>query len=263
MSMLDVEGGSLYYQVKGEGMPIIFIHPPLLTSTNFVYQLEQLSKTYKVITFDIRGHGRSVYSKQPITYSLIVNDIVHLLDYLGVEKAFICGYSTGGSILLEFLLMYPNRALGGIIISGMSEVKDFYLKQRISLGVKLSNKKTISVLTLAISWGNSKTRQIFRNLYKEASYGDARNIQQYYRFSLHYNCTSRLQVINSPILLVFGEKDKSFHKYAFILHENLPQNELIILENENHQIPTKAAFKLNEKIVEFIQKHSIINLYNE
>ena len=126
--MLDVECGSLYYQVKGVRTPIIFIHPPLLTSTNFVYQLEQLSKTYKVITIDIRGHGRSLYSKQTITYSLIVND-VHLLHYLGVKKAFICHYSTGGSILLEFLLMYTNRALGGIVISGMSEVKDFYLKQ--------------------------------------------------------------------------------------------------------------------------------------
>jgi len=256
--MLDVEGGSLYYQVKGEGTPIIFIHPPLLTSTNFVYQLEQLSKTYKVITFDIRGHGRSVYSKQSITYSLIVNDIVHLLDYLGIEKAFICGYSTGGSILLEFLLMYPNRALGGIVISGMSEVKDIYLKQRISLAVKLANKKAISVLTLAISWGNSETRQEFRKLYEDASYGDARNIQQYYRFSLHYNCTSRLQDINSPVLLVFGTKDKAFHQYAYILHEKLPHNELVFLK-EKHQIPTKAAIKLNEKIDEFIQKHSVVN----
>ncbi|MFA1738958.1 alpha/beta fold hydrolase [Lysinibacillus fusiformis] len=259
MPMLDVEGSSFYYQIKGQGIPIIFIHPPLLTSTNFVYQLEQLSKAYKVITFDIRGHGRSVYSKQAITYSLIVNDIVNLLDYLGVEKAFICGYSTGGSILLEFLLTHPGRALGGIVISGMSEVKDHYLKQRISLAAKLANKKVISILTLAISWGNSKTQHVFRKLYKEATYGDARNIQQYYRYSLHYNCTNRLQDIKSPVLLVFGMKDKAFHQYAHILHEKLPHNELTFLEKEKHQIPTKAAIRLNEKIDEFMQKHSVIN----
>ncbi len=257
--MLDVEGSNIYYQVKGEGTPIVFIHPPLLTSTNFVYQLEQLSKTFKVITFDIRGHGKSVYSKQAITYPLIVNDIVNLLDYLKIEKAFICGYSTGGSILLEFLLMNPSRGLGGIIISGMSEVKDFYLKQRIALAVKLANKKAISVLTLAVAWGNSNTRQVFRKLYKDASYGDARNIQQYYNYSLRYNCTSRLQDINSPVLLVFGTKDKAFHQYAHLLHEKLPHNEFVFLENEKHQIPTKAVVKLNEKIDTFIQKHSVIN----
>lgn len=257
--MFDVEGSSLFYQVKGEGTPIIFIHPPLLTSTNFKYQLDQLSKNNKVIIFDIRGHGKSVYSKQAITYSLIANDIVNLLDYLGVEKAFICGYSTGGSIALEFLLLYPNRALGSIVISGMSEVKDIYLKQRISLAVKLSNRKTISALTLAISLGNSNTRKVFKKLYKDASYGDPRNIQQYYRFSQYYNCTSRLQDIKLPILLVYGKKDKAFHHYAQILHEKLPQNELAYLEKEKHQIPTKAALKLNQKIDEFVQKHCALN----
>ncbi|KOS62984.1 alpha/beta hydrolase [Lysinibacillus agricola] len=255
MPMLGVEGGSIYYQVKGEGTPIIFIHPPLLTSTNFLYQLEHLSKRYKVITFDIRGHGKSVFSKQAISYSLLVNDIVHLLDYLGVEKAFICGYSTGGSILLEFLLTHPSRALGGIVISGMSEVKDLYLKQKISLAVRLANKKAISVLTLAISWGNSKTRQVFKKLYKDASYGDVRNIQQYFNYSLHYNCTSRLHKIKLPILLIFGTKDKAFYEYARLLHEKLPNNKLVYLEKEKHQIPTKAADKLNGKIDEFIQNH--------
>lgn len=260
--MLDVEGSSLYYQVKGEGTPIVFIHPPLLTSVNFLYQLEQLSKIYKVITFDIRGHGRSVYSKQAITYPLIINDIVSLLNHLGIEKAYICGYSTGGSILLEFLLANPNRGLGGIVISGMSEVKDFYLKQRISLAAKLANKKAISVLTLAIAWGNSNTRQVFSKLYKEASYGDARNIQQYYRYSLHYNCTSRLKDIDLPVLLVFGTKDKTFHQYARILQEKLPYNELAFFEEEKHQIPTKAAVKLNKIIDEFIQNHYEVNRGN-
>ena len=112
MPMLDLDGISLYYTVKGKGIPIVFIHPPVLTSVNFKYQMDELSKKFKVITFDIRGHGRSKYSKQAITYQLIVEDIKHLLDHLEVKKAFICGYSTGGSISLEFLLSHGDRALG-------------------------------------------------------------------------------------------------------------------------------------------------------
>jgi pimeloyl-ACP methyl ester carboxylesterase len=57
---------------------------------------------------------------------------------LNIPKAFLCGYSTGGSIVLEFLLTFPDRSLGGIVISGMSEVGDWYLKNRISLAVILS-----------------------------------------------------------------------------------------------------------------------------
>jgi pimeloyl-ACP methyl ester carboxylesterase len=253
MPMLDVDGINLFYTVKGEGIPIVFIHPPLLTSANFMYQTDELSQKYKVITFDIRGHGRSEYSHQPITYSLIAGDIRHLLDHLGVKKSFICGYSTGGSIVLEFLLTYTGRALGGIVISGMSQVSDWYLKQRISLGMRLAKARTLPLLSLVISWGNSNTQKTFRQIHQEALKGKARNIEQYYHYSLQYNCTNQLEKINHPILLVYGTKDKLFHHYANLLHEKLPCNELKFLKNEKHQIPTKAAVELNRMIDQFIQ----------
>lgn len=107
---------------------IVFIHPPLVTSLIFIYQIEKLCKKFTIIIFDIRGHGRSQYSSQAVTYPLIVEDIRHLLNHFEIKKAFICGYSVGGSIVLEFLLN-SNMALGGNVISGMSEVKDWYLKQ--------------------------------------------------------------------------------------------------------------------------------------
>lgn len=253
MPMLDVDNIRLYYSVKGEGIPIVFIHPPLLTSANFMLQMDELSQKFKVITFDIRGHGRSEYSHQPLTYSLIVEDIIRLLDHLGVKKSFICGYSTGGSIVLEFLLTYPTRAIGGIVISGMSQVSNWYLKHSISLGMRLAKAKTLPLLSLAISWSNSNTQKTFRKIHQEALKGNARNIEQYYHYSLYYNCTNQLEKIDLPMLLVYGSKDKSFHQYANLLHEKLPCNELKFLKNEKHQIPTKAAVELNNMIDQFIQ----------
>ncbi|KAB2332176.1 alpha/beta hydrolase [Cytobacillus depressus] len=253
MPMLDVDDIRMYYTVKGEGIPIVFIHPPLLTSANFMYQMEELSRNFKVIAFDIRGHGRSPYSNQAITYQTIAEDIRQLLDYLGVKKAFICGYSTGGTIALEYLLAYPDRSFGGIVISGMSEVNDRKLKQMISIAITLAKAKTLPILSLSISWSNSDTNEAFKKLYTEALKGDARNIEQYYRYSLHYNCTSQLQKIDLPLLLVYGKKDKTFINYANILHEKLPCNDLKFIENEKHQIPTKAAVILNEMIKQFIQ----------
>jgi pimeloyl-ACP methyl ester carboxylesterase len=252
MPMVDLGGINMYYSVKGEGTPIVFIHPPLLTSANFRYQIDELSQNFKVITFDIRGHGRSSYSVQPITYPLIVEDIKRLLDHLRIPKAFLGGYSTGGSIVLEFLLTFPDRSLGGIVISGMSEVGDWYLKNRISLAGILSKAGCIRFLASAVTWGNSNTKETFQELLIEAVKGNARNIEQYYRYSLHYNCTNRLTSIDLPILLVYGTKDKSFYGYANLLHEKLPFNNLKFLRNEKHQLPTKAAKDLNQLINQFI-----------
>jgi pimeloyl-ACP methyl ester carboxylesterase len=260
MPMLDVKGVSLYYNVKGNGTPIIFIHPPLLTSGNFRYQMEELSQDFKVITFDIRGHGRSLYSNQPITYPLIVEDIKQLLEHLGIEKAFLCGYSTGASIALEFMLTYSDRALGSILVSGMSEASDFYLRNRISIAIKLAKPRTLSFLAYAITYGNSDTKETFRRLYNEAVKGNARNINQYYQYSLKYNCTNQLENIALPILMVYGKKDKSFHRYANLLKEKLPDSDLKFIDKEKHQIPTKAAGELNHLIIDFVKSHNEKNM---
>lgn len=259
MPMLDVGGINLYFNVKGKGIPIVFIHPPVLTGENFIYQIEELSQEFKVITFDIRGHGRSQYSSLPITYPLIVDDIKHLLDHLKIKKAFICGYSTGGSIVLEYLLNSADWTLGGIVIGGMSEVRDKYLKKKISLGMSLASKRAVPVLALSISWSNSNTKELFIKLFKEARKGNARNIEQYYSYSLHYNCTQQLEKIKHPILLVYGKEDKPFYYYAKLLHGKLSCKELKFIDHAKHQIPTKAANDLNEMIRQFIYKHEMIS----
>ncbi|WP_202615683.1 alpha/beta fold hydrolase [Ureibacillus xyleni] len=259
MPKIISNGVELYYEVKGEGVPIIFIHPPLLSSTNFTYQLEHLSKKYQIIVFDIRGHGRSGYSKHPVTYPLIVKDVLLLLETLKIKRAFFCGYSTGGSVLLELLLLHPERAFGGIIISGMSEVNDWKLKLKIATAIRLSKKKTIGILAKSIVKGNSDTRNISKKLKKASVQGHPVNIQQYLRYSMLFNCTELLTKIEAPVLLVYGSKDKTFLPYAQILHSKLPNNELVILNQEQHHIPTKAPHKLHEAIHQFIQAYKMEN----
>jgi pimeloyl-ACP methyl ester carboxylesterase len=259
MPMLDLNGSSLYYSVIGKGIPIVFIHPPLLTNSNFYYQKRELFREFQVITFDIRGHGNSQNSKIPITYNLIVADILCLLDHLKINKAVICGYSTGGSIVLEYLINASERALGGIIISGMSEVRD-NLKDKISLGVTFANIEDFPILALAISWGNSNTKAMFNKLFQDALKGNPENIKQYYLYSLHYNCTDNLEKIELPVLLVYGKKDRQFSYYADLLQEKLPYTELKYIDNVKHQIPTKASYDVNNLIKRFIFAHNKTNI---
>jgi pimeloyl-ACP methyl ester carboxylesterase len=255
MPFIMVNGCKLYFTVQGEGIPIVFIHPPVLTHLNFEYQMKELSMYFRVVTFDIRGHGRSSFSKQPLTYPLIVEDIEQLLDHLKIQKAFICGYSTGGTIALEFLMSKADRAWGGIVISGMSEVSDWFLKNKIGLAITLSKLKAISALALSTSWTNTNTKSSFWKLFKEERTGSAQNIEQYYRYSLSYNCTDKLEKIKSPILLIYGQKDQVFYRYAKLLHDKLPQSELKWIKQVKHQLPTKAAFEINGLIKQFINRY--------
>lgn len=252
MSFLMTNGCKIYFTVEGQGTPLLLIHPPLLTHRNFEYQMKELSKYFQVVAFDIRGHGRSSCSKQPLTYPLIAEDIEHLLDYLNIQKAFICGYSTGGTIALEFLLSKGERAYGGIVLSGMSEVSDWHLKNKIRLAIALAKLKALSPLALSITWTNLNNKSSFWKMFKEERRGTAKNIEEYYRCSLSYNCTDNLQKIHSPVLLIYGEKDKRFYRYAKMLHDKLPNSELKWIQQAAHQLPTRAAFTVNHLIKEFI-----------
>ncbi|MDQ0194821.1 alpha/beta fold hydrolase [Paenibacillus wynnii] len=257
MSQIYINGYSMYYTDRGQGTAILFIHPPVLTSLNFQYQIQELSGKFRTVSFDIRGHGRSEASKKEITYPLIVEDIRQLMDELKIEKVFLCGYSTGGSVVLEFLLTYPDRASGGIVIGGMSEVSNSRLRNKILLGRILSKFGAVGTIALSVAWSQAnKKLSLFRSLFNDAKKGNTKNAEQYYQYSLHYNCTAHLGNIHLPVLLVYGEKDTLFHPYAQLLHQRLPKSELVFVKNTKHQIPTKASAKLNELIEQFVHSCS-------
>ncbi|MGM0885173.1 MAG: alpha/beta fold hydrolase [Bacillota bacterium] len=256
MTTTNINGYTMHYIDRGKGITILFIHPPVLTSLNFKYQIQELSTHFRTIAFDIRGHGKSQPSKQAVTYPLIVEDIKQLMDRLSIDKIYLCGYSTGGSVVLEFLLTHPDRAWGGIVIGGMSEVNDWRLKNKISLGVGFSKIGAVGTIAFSNAWRQTKNLSLFRELFNDAKKGNARNAEQYYRYSLNYNCTSQLREIHLPILLVYGEKDKHFHHYAKMLHQRLPKSELIFIKKVDHRIPTKAPGPLNERIKQFIRRFS-------
>lgn len=247
-----INGYQMHYKDCGKGTAIIFIHPPVLTSLNFQYQLP-LSADFRIITFDIRGHGQSGASREAITYPLITRDIRELMDHLKIEKAFLCGYSTGGGVVLDFMLTFPERALGGIVIGGMSEVKDKKLRNKISRGRFLSRIGAVGAIALSTAWGQAQPKlALFRSLFNDAKKANAKNAGQYYQYSLHYSCTAQLGAILEPVLLVYGEKDTLFHPYARLLKERLPKSELVFIKNTKHQVPTKAAGPLNELIKQYI-----------
>ncbi|WP_096467751.1 alpha/beta fold hydrolase [Aneurinibacillus soli] len=254
MAHVEVNGVSLHYEIRGNGTPLILIHPPVLSSANFHYQLDELAKYFTVIVFDIRGHGKSQPSVQAVTYPLIVEDIKGLLNHLHIEKAFVCGYSVGGSIALEFLLTAPERSLGAILVGGISEVNSRRLRNLISLAVALAGAGAIPALACSISWSNSDTMETFWELLKDAKKADKRNAEQYYRYSLTYNCTDQLRTIPFPVLLVYGGDDTQFQSYGRLIRDNVAHSEFVLIPNVKHQIPTKKHAELNRLIKQFILK---------
>ncbi|WP_127580151.1 alpha/beta fold hydrolase [Paenibacillus koleovorans] len=256
MPMAHVNETALYYETRGNGIPIVFLHPPLLSSANFRYQQLQLPDEFQIITYDMRGHGKSAYSPTPLAYGLLGKDLIGLLDHLRLSRVILCGYSTGGGLALEAMLAYPQRFLGAVLVSAMPEVDDLWLKFRLVAATRLSGTAwTNHLLAWGIAWGNADRKATFRELMRAAAEGNKENQKQYFKASLHYACGKRVDSIRHPVLLLYGEKDKRFHKYAQQLQDRLPEAELILLPQAKHQIPTKEAAQMNKLLSGWVKRH--------
>lgn len=107
---LEKDGVKLYYEVRGEGAPLLMIHGVMVDAWLYERAGELLAKHYRVITYDRRGNSRSE-AAEGTRYDMDaqIADVKNLLDELGIAETYIAGTSAGGSIGLHFLLRYPER----------------------------------------------------------------------------------------------------------------------------------------------------------
>ena len=139
MPYVDNSGVSIHYHVEGDGPPLVLQHGLTSSLRNwYAYGfVEELQKDYRVIMVDARGHGRSGKPHDPKDYDLKlrVNDVLAVMDDLGVSKAHYMGYSMGGrigfGIVLHALDRFHSLVIGGV--SANTANSDVPPEDRISL----------------------------------------------------------------------------------------------------------------------------------
>jgi pimeloyl-ACP methyl ester carboxylesterase len=105
-----LNGVDIFYQVFGEGPPVLLLHGGLSNGDHWVNVVPKLTAAgYQAIVMDSRGHGRSTFDQRPISYELMASDVLALMVHLGIERADLVGWSDGGIIALALALTHPER----------------------------------------------------------------------------------------------------------------------------------------------------------
>ncbi len=106
---VSVNGMEMYYEVSGEGDPLIVLHGAYMNIPTMGEIIPKLAETHKVYALEMQGHGRTTDIDRPITYQNLAGDVAAFMDEVGLEKSDVFGYSMGAVAGLQLAIRHPEK----------------------------------------------------------------------------------------------------------------------------------------------------------
>ena len=250
----DSSGVPIHYEVIGEGKPIVLVHG---FSTSFQVNwvatgwVEELRPLRQVIGLDARGHGESGKPHEPEPYAgdEMANDVVRLLDHLGIEKADLFGYSMGASISLRLLASHSER-FTSVIMGGIG---DFARRVPGSAPGNFGAMIADALLTDDPSSIENPTAAGFRAL-AEALGNDMEALAAYMLADREGVSDDELAGVDLPVLIVNGAED-TLAGSADSLAAAIPGAEFVTIPERDHlTVVSDPQFK--ETVVRFLKEQN-------
>lgn len=106
---VDVNGMKMYYEVSGEGEPLVVLHGAYMNIPSMGAIIPKLAETHKVYAVELQGHGRTTDIDRPITYPNLADDVAAFMDAIDLKKADVFGYSMGAAAGLQLAIRHPEK----------------------------------------------------------------------------------------------------------------------------------------------------------
>ncbi|MGA2951322.1 MAG: alpha/beta fold hydrolase [Caulobacteraceae bacterium] len=241
MAKLDRGGVAIHYDIEGEGPVLLLSHGYSATGEMWRDQVEALKDRFRVVTWDMRGHGRSDYPDDPAAYSeaLTVGDMAALLDAASVERAVLGGLSLGGYMSLAFNLAHPERVRALLVI----DTGPGYRSDEAREGW---NKNALRTAERYETEGLARLQRGTAEM-RASSHRDASGLVRAARGMLTQRdaaVISSLPTIAVPSLVVVGANDAPFLAAADYMAGKIPGAKKVIIPDAGHaaNMDQPAAF---------------------
>ena len=240
---------------------IIFIHGFPLNKSMWNIQVDALKENYRVIAYDIRGHGNSDPGIDEFFIELFVIDLLRLMEKLKIEKSILCGLSLGGYIALNAVLKHPDR-FDGLILNDTQCIADT---------PEIKENRCNAIISIKEKGVEQYADEIIKKLFAQETFTKNKNVidavremiistpKQSLCNTLHAlaerkETCDQLPEINIPVLIMVGQEDKITPiAAAQQMHEKILNSKLEIIQQAGHLSNLENLTAFNTHLVNFLE----------
>ncbi len=265
----EINGTKIYYEVAGEGHPLLMVHAGIASSAMWDEQFAFFAQRYKVVRYDMRGFGQS----QPTADDYQRHeDMRALLDFLGIQHTVLMGCSMGGGACMNFALAYPDRA-DALVMVGSAPGGFFYddwspspLDEELEKVSEKGDLDLINELEMRIFVdGTGRTPDqvdpaLRKKVYEMNAIALRNQSLMGKEVALAVSATQRIGELHLPVLIVIGDLDEDYTaRAANFMMSNIPGARKIVMQGTAHLPSMEFPAEFNAHVQEFLDSLALHN----
>lgn len=245
-----LNGIKIAHYASGEGPAVLFTHGYQATGWMWVPQREALESRYRVITWDLRGHGWSGAPDDPDQYSheLVVGDMLALLEHLDVDKAVLLGHSLGGFASLRFYLDHPDMVSGLVLFGSGPGYRDAEARGKWN---EMAERFATSVETKGLEVLQRARSEEVRSAKHTSAIGLAHAGRKMLA-QFDSRVMDAIADIDVPTLVIVGSEDKAFLGSSEYMAKKISGARLVKIEGAAHAANMEKPDEFNAQLLNFL-----------
>lgn len=261
MPKIHVNDIDLYYESAGQGKPVLLIHGLGSSTRDWELQSTAFSTLYRVVAFDVRGHGQSDKPPGPYSIPLFTADTIELIRSLEIGPSHVVGISMGGMIAFQLAVDTPDLVRSLVIVNSGPEIIPRSLRDRINVLQRILLVRIFGMRKIGEFLGSrlfpKPEQETLRHMFIERwAENDQRAYLESTRGIVGWSISDQLQTIVCPTLVVASDEDYTpiSAKKAYV--ERLPRGELVVIEDARHAVTAERPEDLNKVVLDFLARQT-------
>lgn len=260
MPTVRIADTDVYYEVAGNGDPLLLIHALGSSSRDWERQIPAFSAQYKVIAIDLRGHGRSGKPPGPYSIPLFATDTAGLLDALAIPSAHVLGLSLGGMVAFQLAVNWPGRVRSLIVVNAAPALVIRTLRERLLLAQRFLVAALLGMRGIARLLGRRlfpKPEQagLRRQMVERFAQNDSRAYREALRAATaNWSVEGSLDQVRCPTLVIAADGDYTPVSHKATCVEKLRDGQLVVIRDSRHATPVDQPEAFNEAVLGFLAR---------